>query len=351
MNQTITHFPVGKLPHTYLESLLERYTTMTPDVIVGARIGEDAAVIDIGEKYLLAKTDPITFATEEIGYYAININANDIACMGGIPRWFLASLLLPEGRSTEVMIENIFHQLSASCKTMDIAFCGGHTEITSGIDRPIVVGQMLGDVAKDKLVKTGNAIVGDDILLTKGIAIEAISIIAREKANELTELFSPQLVEQSKSYLYNPGISVLRDAQLAVQFEGLHAMHDPTEGGLAGGLFELARAASAGIQIEMDMIDILPECKLFCDVFNLEPLGMIASGSLLITCDPSVSHMLLEKFEDNDISACKIGKMMPADYGLKLITYRGEEQDMPYFQQDEIAKIFDVDRKEPQDGV
>ena len=351
MKDTQDFLSTGKLPHDLLFKLIERYTINTQEVVIGSKIGVDAAAIDIGDKYLLAKTDPITFVTDEIGYYTININANDIACMGGLPRWFLATLLLPEGKTTEEMVENIFSQLSTACKTLDIAFCGGHTEITYGIDRPIVIGQMLGEVAKDKLVASSNVQIGDDILLTKGIAIEATSIIAREKGEELTELFSKELTEQCKDYIYDPGISVLKEAKIAMQYDDIHAMHDPTEGGLAVGLYELSKAAEAGVKIEYDMIDILPECKLLCDVYQLNPLGLIASGALLIVCKPSVSHLLMDVLEQNGINTSKIGKIMPPDYGLKMISYDGEEWELPYFPQDEIVKFFNNQKKENENGI
>jgi len=346
MKESQNLLPTGKLPHDLLAQLIDRYTIQSPEVVIGAKLGEDAAVIDIGDKYLLAKTDPITFVTDEIGFYTININVNDIACMGGIPRWFLATLLLPENNTTKEMVENIFAQLSTACQELNVAFCGGHTEITHGVDRPIVVGQMLGEVEKEKLVASSNSQIGDDILLTKGIAIEATSIIAREKTNELTELFSIELVEQCKNYIYNPGISILQDAQIAIEHEKIHAMHDPTEGGLANGLYELAKAAEVGIRIEQDMIDILPECKLLCDVYQFDPLGLIASGALLIVCAPSVSHELMENLEQNGINACKIGKIMAPEYGLKLVSYGGEECELPYFPQDEIVKLFNKQNKE-----
>jgi len=343
--------PTGKLPHDLLEKFLGRYTMQSDEVIVGARIGEDAAVIDIGDHYLLAKTDPITFVTEQIGHYAININANDIACMGGIPRWFLATILLPEGKTTAAITDAIFSQLSDACKSLEIIFCGGHTEITRGIDRPIVVGHMLGEVTKDKLVTSGNAQINDDIILTKGIAIEATSIIARECAAELTDLFSAELAEQCKNFIHEPGISIFKEARIAGSFEHIHAMHDPTEGGLATGLYELARASGVGLKIEQDMIEILPECKLMCDVFDLDPLGLIASGALLIACHPSISPFLLEKFEENNISAGRIGKIMPPDFGNKLISFDGDEEELPYYPQDEIVAFFNKLNKENYHGI
>src|SRR5512134_389248 len=177
--------PPGKLPVEILDRLIRAYTSSIHGVAVGASIGEDAAAIDIGEKYLLAKTDPITFVAEDIGTYAIHVNANDIAAMGGKPLWFLATVLLPEKGTTPELVETIFRQLAAACGKIDVAFCGGHTEVTVGIDRPIVIGTMLGEVEKDRLVTTAGARAGDDILLTKAIAIEGASILAREKGREL----------------------------------------------------------------------------------------------------------------------------------------------------------------------
>jgi len=182
--------PPGKLPSDLLEKLLTQYTIRDESVVVGPGIGRDAAVISLGEIFLVAKTDPITFVAPDIGYYAVNINANDIACLGGTPKWFLATILLPEEKTTIELAESIFQQLNTACQQARIVLCGGHTEITTRLDRPIVVGQMLGTVSKERLVRPGGIQVGDDILLTKGVAIEATSIIAREKFEEIAGFFS-----------------------------------------------------------------------------------------------------------------------------------------------------------------
>lgn len=339
MNQSLAHLPLGKLSPVFLSELITKYTTQDETVIVGSGIGEDATVIDQGEFYLVAKTDPITFVTENIGYYTININANDIACMGGIPRWFLAAILLPEAMTTEALVENIFSQLNAACLERDILFCGGHTEVTYGLNRPIVIGQMLGVVEKESLITKKNAKPGDDILLTKGIAIEATSIIAREKAERLCDLYSEDLVEKCKNFLHEPGISVLKDARLALQIGGVHALHDPTEGGLAMGLHELAIAARAGIKIFEDEILILLESKLLCDQYDIDPLGAIASGALLIVADQYYTHKIIDIFKENKIDIKNIGKMMPVEYGVKLIV-NDKEIDLPEYHQDEITKLF-----------
>jgi len=333
------NIPVGKLPLDLLERLLKAYTSSNKTVVVGPLVGEDATAIDIGEKYLLVKTDPITFVAEDIGTYAININANDIATMGGEPKWFLATILLPEKSTTPELVENIFWQLSSACKKIGISLCGGHTEITASMDRPIIIGTMLGEVEKDGLITTAGARVGDDILLTKAIAIEAISIIAREKTEEIKSIFGEEFVDRCKNFIENPGISVLKDANIARKYGTIHSMHDPTEGGLATGLLELARAADTGLIVDEESIPILTECKTLCEYYDLNPLGLIASGTLLITLDPEDTKKVLEGFKNEGIPATKIGKILPKEEGLKM-KKKGQTVDLPCFERDEITKIF-----------
>lgn len=150
----IRRFPVGKLPMEVLARQLNRNRIFDKRVVVGPAIGEDAAVIDTGgPRYLIAKTDPITFTIDRIGWYAVHINANDIAAMGGQPKWFLATLLLPEGETGERDVEKIFDQIMETCQSLGISLIGGHTEITYDLHRPIVVGQMLGEVEREKLIR------------------------------------------------------------------------------------------------------------------------------------------------------------------------------------------------------
>jgi hydrogenase maturation factor len=245
--------PIGKLPPDHLARLLAEHARPDPRLIVGAQVGEDAAVIDMGDRYLIAKTDPITFATDEIGWYAVNVNANDVACAGGAPRWFLATVLLPdwflatvllpEGKTDTALVDTIFAQMAEACAWLDVTLVGGHTEITYGLDRPVIVGQMLGEVAPDRFVATAGMRPGDDIILTKGVAVEATAIIALEKADELGGTFGAEYLRKCQGFLHDPGISVVRDAKIAQAAGTVHAMHDPTEGGLATGLWEMAEAA------------------------------------------------------------------------------------------------------------
>ncbi|MFX0144501.1 MAG: AIR synthase related protein, partial [Candidatus Hodarchaeota archaeon] len=217
MKRVNEKFTLGKLKHRYLAQLLSEIDIQDNRVIMGSKIGEDAAVIDIpGKNYLVAKTDPITFATDKIGYYAVNVNVNDLVCTGATPKWFQSTILLPSNLTTSEMIEKIFTDIHDTCKSMEITVIGGHTEITPGIVRPIVVGSLIGEVEKKKLVLTSGAEPGDALILTKGIFIEGTSIIGREKEKDLLNKgFDHDFIEKCKNYLYNPGISVLNEALLA----------------------------------------------------------------------------------------------------------------------------------------
>jgi hydrogenase expression/formation protein HypE len=332
--------PLGKLKLEHLQKLLRTYTSTDDRVVIGSQVGEDAAVIAFGDTYLVAKTDPITFVADDIGWYTIVVNANDIATRGAIPKWFLATILLPENRTTEETVETIFAQLSEACHQYQITFCGGHTEVTYGIDRPIVIGQMLGEVAKDKLITTSGAQVGDDIILTKGVAVEATSIIARVKHEELCRKYSEEFLQTCKQFIHTPGISVIEDALLAVQFGQIHAMHDPTEGGLATGLHEIAEAAGVGVHIDYDSIAIFPETDQLCREYHLDPLGVIASGALVLTASPQETSYILDGLTDNGIQVSVIGRIVPSQEGRKL--NKGDTlKTLPIYEQDEITKIFD----------
>jgi hydrogenase expression/formation protein HypE len=334
--------PAGKLPAELLARLLRQYIAPDPRLVVGPAVGEDAAVIDFGRRYLVAKTDPITFASDEIGWYAVNVNANDIACSGGTPRWFLASALLPAGQTDAALAERIFGQLSAACAELSISLVGGHTEITDAVTRPVIAGLMLGELAPADLIRTAGARVGDAVLLTKGIAIEGTAIIARERAGELAGVFEPAFLARCRGFLRAPGISVVRDAAAVRRAGPVHALHDPTEGGLATALYELATAAGVGLRIERPAIHIFPETEALCRRYGLDPLGLIASGALLATVPAEQAPAALAALERAGVAGRVIGRVMPADYGVRLCAGPDDAgAPMPIFARDEIARLFE----------
>jgi hydrogenase expression/formation protein HypE len=332
-------FPLGKLPMATLARLLATHSGHDERVVSGMGIGQDATVIDMGDRYLVAKSDPVTFATDQIGWYAVNVNANDLACCGAQPRWFLCTLLLPEAASDRRLVDSILDQISTACKTVGASLAGGHTEVTHDLRRPIVVGQMLGEVAKDKLVTTAGAKAGDVILVTKAVAIEGTALIAREKRKDLLgHGYDEAFLDEASNVLFDPGISVLREASLAMQAAPIHAMHDPTEGGIVTGLHELAQAANLGMMIDADDIPILPACQRLCRQYHLHPLGLIASGSLLITTSPQWAQTVVDVLAGAGIACTPIGYMLPPQEGCKM-RQGGIRRDLPIHDNDEITKI------------
>ena len=332
-------FRVGKLNTNLLDELVSSIKKKDPRVIVGPKVGEDAAVIDIGDKYLISTTDPITFTSYKIGWYMVNVNANDIATMGGTPKWLLASIFLPENKTDSALVKEIFHDIEKAADELGIVLCGGHTEITKGLDRPIVSGHMLGEVDKNKLVINSHARPGDEIILTKGIAIEGMALLARERENELSVKYGNLFVERVQNFLHDPGISVVKEAHIANQTADIRAMHDPTEGGLATGLFELTKVSNTGVIIYEEKIQYLEETRILCSEYKLDPLGVIASGALLIVVDPDDRDAVLSKLAQNDIECSVIGKLTDKEDGLKIIA-DGEERELPFFEVDEITSVI-----------
>ncbi len=333
--------PSGKLPAKVLEKLLDRYIDPDPQVVVGPGIGRDAAILDLGDRYLVAKSDPVTYATDQIGWYAVHINANDIACCGARPRWYLATVLLPGRGATAEMTEAIFGQISHACRQVGVAWCGGHTEVVHGLPRPIVSGQMLGEVASGDCLLPARVQVGDSVILTKEIAIEGTALIAREKPEQLRGLLPDAEVQRCADLLHRPGISVVRDARLAIQAGGVRAMHDPTEGGVATGLWELAQAAGVGLVIDQTRLPLLSQCDTICRHLGLDPLGLIASGSLLIVAEKEREEAILQRLRTEGIAAAAIGEVAAAQRGCVLRSADGTERPLPVFSRDEITRLFD----------
>ena len=253
-----TPLPLGKLRPALLRDLLARHAVPDARVVVGPRVGEDAAVLDMGDRYLVATTDPITFVTEDLGWYALVVNANDLAVRGAVPRWFLAACLLPEGRTTEAEVATLFAQLGAACQSHRVALVGGHTEVTPGLDRPIVIGTMLGEVDKARLVTTGGARPGDALLLTKGVPVEGISNDspgARERAP----------VPRLRRRVARPGArhagAALRRARGAPRDRPRTRSRDARSdrGRHCDGAVEMADAAEVGLAVEAERIPVLAE--------------------------------------------------------------------------------------------
>ena len=326
--------PLGKLPIELLESLLNAMSIHDPDLLVGPRIGEDAAVVKVGEHRLIFKTDPITFLSEDLAWYLITVNANDIACMGGTPRFLLTTVLLPQG-TTEDAVAALFADLRKASATMDVTLIGGHTEITYGIDRVIAIGFMIGYL-DGPVIGASGAKPGDAILISKAIPLEATSILARQLPERLA--LEKDSLRQARDLIFTPGISVVREARIAAAL-GATAMHDPTEGGLATGLKELARASGCGLEVDASAIPVLPTAASILPGLGIDPLGAIASGTLIACCPPEKAAPILDAWQAAGIRGSLIGRMT-APGGLRMHK-NGSVMPLPEFDRDELARFME----------
>lgn len=295
----------GKLPPALLQRLLKLRGAPDRRVVVGPGFGLDAAVVDIGPQYLILKSDPVTFTTEEVGWYAVHVNANDVAVMGARPAWFQSTIIVPP-RTAPGVVRGVFRDIDRAARGLGIAVTGGHTEISPAVKQPIVAGDMQGLVVRDRLVTAAGARAGDLVVMTKFAGIEGTSILARRFAGAARKALGGPAQREAARFNHRPGISVVGEALLAAR-AGASAMHDPTEGGVAAALFELAAASSRRLIVDLDRIAVHPHTARLCAHFGLRPLGLIASGSLLLTICASRARSLLGAFRRRRVAAAVIG--------------------------------------------
>lgn len=331
-------FPLGKLPYDFLAKLLSQAPVTDPRVLIGPGSGLDCAVIDLGERFLVFKSDPITFTTDQIGWYAVQVNANDIATTGGVPRWMLATLLLPEGKATPELVQGIFDQLSQACTALGISLVGGHTEVTYGLDRPVISAALVGEVEKGRLVRPDGARPGNRLLLTKGVPVEAVSILAREFAEHLKAVLSEDELQEARDYLVNPGISVVRDARIAVGAGQVRAMHDPTEGGLAAALWELAEASRVRLVVDPQAVRVPELARRICGQLGIDPLASIASGALLMAVEADDVGAITGALEAEGIPCTSIGGV---EAGREAGVFTPDGKPLARPMRDEIARLFE----------
>ncbi|MGD9054524.1 MAG: AIR synthase-related protein [Desulfobacterales bacterium] len=330
--------PTGKLPNHFLREFLNQFVFEDPSVLINPGVGEDIAAVDIeSEDVLVLKSDPITFATDSIGQYAVLINANDIATSGAIPRWFLTTLFFPCG-TTPSQIKSVFEELKQYCRHWGITLCGGHTEITEAVVRPIVAGMMAGTVSRNDLIDKRRMEKGDRVLFTKKVAIEGTAIIAREFSDRLAQMgISKNKIAHCRQFLDQ--ISIITEAKIAAENPGTSAMHDVTEGGLAAALAELSIAGGHKIKVNMNQIPVYPETRKICDLLDIDPLGLIGSGSLLICCRNADSEELMQRIDAAGVEITCIGEV--SDKGQEIQAYKGKKPvPWPSFEVDEITKLF-----------
>ena len=325
---------IGKVSETVLKrSIFKQIHTKRDEVLLGAGVGEDCAAVKLspGEIFVIS-TDPITGTVKDVGMLAIQITANDLASSGAEPVGVMLTVLLPE-EIEEEDIREMMRQVEEACAHFHIQVMGGHTEVTRAVTQPVISVTGVGKVREERLVSTAGAKPGQDILVTKWIGIEGTSIIAKEKEKELLERFSQAFVDTAKGF--DQYLSVLPDSRIAVE-HGVSAMHDVTEGGIYGALWEVAEASGIGLEIDLKAIPIRQETIEICEYFELNPYYLISSGCMLMAADQG--HDLVRKLEAAGIPAAVIGKA--TDGKVRRIWNGGEESYLERPKTDELYKIY-----------
>lgn len=319
-------FLPGKVPTEVLQEIVfKNLGAKRDDVVLSPSIGEDAAIVKAGNVVLAMSSDPITGAEEWLGWLAVHVSANDVATRGVQPRWFNSCILLPRTSTTE-LIEKICTQMDKAARQLNVAITGGHCEITPGIDHPIVTGCAIGVAEDGKYVTSSGAKIDDRIILTKGTGIEGTAILASDRKIELLEVFDESFLKKAENFFEK--ISVVKDAITAFRIGGVSAMHDPTEGGVAGGLHELADAANVGFQVYEKEILIPEETHKICAHFDIDPLQLISSGSLLIVAEEEKTDEIISSLSRNGVQASIIGEVTEPALGRNLVTKAGEKTEL-----------------------
>jgi hydrogenase maturation factor len=312
----------GKVPKKILEKIILKYLgSKRKEVILGPALGEDGAVIKVGGKLIVSSVDPITGAIEQIGWLAVNICANDVATFGVKPAFFSSCILLPRN-ADEKILETICKQIDLATKKLEMAVIGGHSEITPDLTSPVVIGHCMGIAEKNRYVTSSGAKAGDHLILTKSAGIEGTAILATDKYEVLKNHLNEKLLASAQRFFEK--ISVVEEALLAFKYKGVKAMHDPTEGGVAGGIHEMADASEVGVEIFEEKIPVARETLEICKFFKIDPLQLISSGTLLIATKPSQSQEIVEKLKANGIQARVIGKFVRNKEERKLIKKDGK---------------------------
>ncbi len=326
----------GKVSIDLLKSILENINTNNnnKEVIQSPEIGVDCAVLDFVDEYVLVSADPITGATSNIGELVVDVNANDIYASNGVPVGIILTVLMPVN-STENDLKTIMSDIHKKCKSMNITIIGGHTEVTDAVNRPVVSATILGKTKNKKLLKKQNILEDFDIVLTKNVALEGTNILSCDAETFLkknSDLTDDEL-RYGKSLTHF--LSIKDDCEIAFEHDQNIYLHDVTEGGVFGGLYEMFEHLDFGFEVDVDNIAVLDVTEKICRVFDLDPYRLISSGSLLIACENG--EKLVNKFKDRDILANVIGKVTKSKE--KIIVINNERRVLEEPKGDELFKV------------
>ena len=304
-----------------------------PRLVLGPGIGRDTAVVRLGKKLVVLTADPVTGTTKHIGEHSVHINANDIAATGAKPVWYVCTLLLPPGTS-EKALARIMSGIDQASRSLGITVAGGHTEVTRGLDRPLIAGFMVGEIG-GKVLSSANMRIGDWILMTKTAGIEGTAILASEYLTRLTGM-RRETIRKAQSLAKH--ISIVEEAMGISKIAGVHALHDPTEGGVLNGLWEVAEASGLGIEVWADRIPLATETSKICSELHLDPLKLMSSGCLLVAVGPNSAGRVMKSLRNRGIKVSEVGRVRPRAKG-RFLLKEGKKLDLVAVPQDELYRL------------
>jgi hydrogenase maturation factor len=305
----------------------------TSRLVLGPGIGRDTAVVRLGKNLVVLTADPVTGATKHIGEHSVHINANDIAATGAKPVWYMCTLLLPPGTG-EKTLARIMSGIDRASRSLGVTIAGGHTEVTRGLDRPIIAGFMIGEIG-GRVLSSANMRIGDWILMTKTAGIEGTAILASEYSERLKRI-KPAMVRKAQSFAKR--ISIVNEAMSISKIVGVHALHDPTEGGVLNGLWELVEASGLGIEVWADRIPLAAETSRICSELRLDPLKLMSSGCLIVAVAPHSVGRVMKALRNHRVRVSEVGRVRPRAEG-RFLLKRGKKLDLVAVPQDELYKL------------
>lgn len=329
------HFSVGKVPPSSLLRAVYPYVGLpTRRLLIRPGVGRDVSAISYGEKVLVFSTDPITGTATRIGRHSVHINANDIATAGAKPKWYLCTILLPPN-TLEESLRQIMRDMDRAARSLEISIVGGHTEVTPSLRQPIVAGFMVGETSKRRLVSAEGGREGDRILLTKTAGLEGTAILAMDHANRLRRI-RPEILARARKF--SGQISIVKEALSIAKARGVHAMHDPTEGGVLNGIWEMAEASELGVESYAHKIPITAETRTISRTLRLNPLKLMSSGALLIAVHPAKADHVRQVLRRTKVHVAEIGKLVPVAQGRRMLI-EGKWRALEPVSKDELYKL------------
>lgn len=328
---------IGKLDSDILEKLvLDRIEFKRPEVRIGAGVGEDCAVIDFGNYDCVVSTDPITASVRDIGRLSIHISCNDIASDGIQPIGITLAVMLPEG-STQEDLTMIMDQAAQAAQAAQVQIVGGHTEVTPAVKQPVIVSTAFGRALPGQSANAGDMRENDLILLTKNAGLEGTGIIASDCEDELKNVLSPHEIDRAKKMLED--VSVVKEGIIAGKI-GTSGMHDVTEGGVYGAVWEMCKLASMGAEIHRGRIFIDPVTEKIADHFEIDPMRLISSGCMLIIAGRKQADSIISKCKEEAIRVSVIGEVRAKENGVKVLSETGELSEIAPPEADELYKVI-----------